>query len=141
LVIPDNTMGGLLKESPYAKWKGIVKNTHHPVRHDTFHLNIAGAVFDIDYSDWWLSLSNQSCVQKAPEGFGGILVGDVLFRRYLVLFDLRFFCTHAHVLMMAFLFTVQLTMVEHFQPPELRCLRATWLMFCVMAAGTTQRRL
>jgi hypothetical protein len=24
-------MGGLLKESPYAKWKAIVKNTHKPV--------------------------------------------------------------------------------------------------------------
>eukprot|EP00286_Rhodomonas_abbreviata_P028232 CAMPEP_0181315084 /NCGR_PEP_ID=MMETSP1101-20121128/15175_1 /TAXON_ID=46948 /ORGANISM="Rhodomonas abbreviata, Strain Caron Lab Isolate" /LENGTH=528 /DNA_ID=CAMNT_0023422245 /DNA_START=168 /DNA_END=1754 /DNA_ORIENTATION=+ len=89
LVIPDNTMNGLLKESPFGKWKKIVKKTHKPVVKDTFHLNIAGAVFDIDYDDWWLSLSNQSCIQTAPEGFGGILVGDVLFRRYLVLFDLR----------------------------------------------------
>lgn len=90
LVIPDNTMSGLLLESPYDKWKALVGgDTHHPKTKETFHLNIAGATFDISYDDWYLTLSNQSCIQRAPEGFGGILVGDVLFRRYLVLFDLR----------------------------------------------------
>eukprot|EP00282_Hemiselmis_andersenii_P034861 CAMPEP_0169453540 /NCGR_PEP_ID=MMETSP1042-20121227/14812_1 /TAXON_ID=464988 /ORGANISM="Hemiselmis andersenii, Strain CCMP1180" /LENGTH=571 /DNA_ID=CAMNT_0009565579 /DNA_START=32 /DNA_END=1747 /DNA_ORIENTATION=- len=89
LVIPDSTMNGLLKESPYDRWKGMVGDTKHPKLKSTFHLNIAGATFDIGYDDWYLTLSNQSCVQKAPPGFGGILVGDVLFRRYVVLFDLR----------------------------------------------------
>jgi hypothetical protein len=90
LVIPDSTMNGLLTESPYQKWKNLVGgNTKKPSSKDTFHLNIAGATFDIGYDDWYLKLSNQSCVQKAPTGFGGILVGDVLFRRYVVLFDLR----------------------------------------------------
>ena len=82
LVIPDSTMSGLLTESPYQKWKKMVGDTKHPSLKSTFHLNIAGATFDIGYDDWYLTLSNQSCVQKAPEGFGGILVGDVLFRRY-----------------------------------------------------------
>ncbi|EKX38660.1 hypothetical protein GUITHDRAFT_165148 [Guillardia theta CCMP2712] len=87
--MPDNTMNGLFKESPYAKWKGLVKNTHKPAVKESFYLNIAGATFEIPYDDWWLSLSNQSCVQKAPPGFGGLLIGDVLFRRFVVLFDLR----------------------------------------------------
>jgi len=89
LVIPDSTLSGLLKSSPYAKWKSMVKHTHAPVVKEDFQLNIAGSIFEISYDDWWLSISNQSCVQRAPPGFGGLLVGDVLFRRYVVLFDLR----------------------------------------------------
>mmetsp|Transcript_13271 Transcript_13271/g.30524 ORF Transcript_13271/g.30524 Transcript_13271/m.30524 type:complete len:585 (-) Transcript_13271:197-1951(-) len=89
LVMPDSTMNGLFKDSPYSKWKSIVQNTHKPAVKDNFYLNIAGATFEIPYDDWWLTLSNQSCVQKAPPGFGGLLVGDVLFRRFVVLFDLR----------------------------------------------------
>jgi len=89
LVIPDSKLSGLLKSSPYSKWKSMVKKTHSPAVKDDFHLNIAGTIFEISYDDWWLSVSNQSCVQRAPPGFGGLLVGDVLFRRYVVLFDLR----------------------------------------------------
>jgi hypothetical protein len=89
LVMPDSTLSGLLKTSPYGKWKGMVKHTHHPAVQEDFHLNIAGTIFQISYDDWWLQVSNQSCVQRAPPGFGGLLVGDVLFRRYVVLFDLR----------------------------------------------------
>ena len=89
LVMPDSTLSGLLKSSPYGKWKGMVKHTHHPAVQEDFHLNIAGTIFQISYDDWWLQVSNQSCVQRAPPGFGGLLVGDVLFRRYVVLFDLR----------------------------------------------------
>jgi hypothetical protein len=89
LVMPDSTLSGLLKGSPYGKWKSMVKNTHNPVVKEDFHLNIAGTIFEISYDDWWLQVSNQSCVQRAPPGFGGLLVGDVLFRRYVVLFDLR----------------------------------------------------
>jgi hypothetical protein len=89
LVMPDSRLSGLLKTSPYGKWKHLVKNTHAPAVKSSFHLNIAGTIFEISYDDWWLQVSNQSCVQKAPPGFQGMLVGDVLFRRYLVMFDLR----------------------------------------------------
>mmetsp|Transcript_47923 Transcript_47923/g.150321 ORF Transcript_47923/g.150321 Transcript_47923/m.150321 type:complete len:513 (+) Transcript_47923:337-1875(+) len=89
LVIPDSTMNGLVTESPYQRWKNLVKDPKNPRLRETFHINIAGAVFDLEFDDWWLGESNQSCVQRAPENFGGILIGDVFFRRYLVLFDLR----------------------------------------------------
>jgi len=62
-----------------------------PAVADDFHINIAGRVFDIPYDTWYLSDSNQSCVQQAPPGFPGLLVGDVFFRRYLVMFDLQHF--------------------------------------------------
>jgi len=91
LVMPSTTLGGILKESPFDKWKAMIKDTKNPAVKETFHLNIGGATFDIPYETWFLSLSNQSCVQKTPPGFSGILVGDVLFRRYVVMFDLTRF--------------------------------------------------
>jgi hypothetical protein len=33
----------------------------------------------------------QSCVQQTPEGFPGIILGDVLFRTHVVMFDLTLF--------------------------------------------------
>jgi hypothetical protein len=43
-----------------CQWKALVGgDTHHPKTKETFHLNIAGATFDISYDDWYLTLSNQ----------------------------------------------------------------------------------
>ncbi|KAJ1480521.1 aspartic peptidase domain-containing protein [Baffinella frigidus] len=89
LVMPDNDINGLLEGSPFAKWKALVKDTAHPVMQEPFVLNIAGRTFEIPYDTWFLADSNQSCVQPAPPGFPGLLVGDVFFRRYLVMFDLQ----------------------------------------------------
>lgn len=89
LVMPDNNINGLLTSSPFSKWKGLVKSTTHPEVQEAFVLNIAGRNFEIPYETWFLADSNQSCVQPAPPGFPGLLVGDVFFRRYLVMFDLQ----------------------------------------------------
>jgi hypothetical protein len=87
--MPDNNINGLLTSSPFSKWKGLVKSTTHPEVQEAFVLNIAGRNFEIPYETWFLADSNQSCVQPAPPGFPGLLVGDVFFRRYLVMFDLQ----------------------------------------------------
>ena len=91
LVMPDSNLNGLVKKSPFGTWKEIVKQVDTPAVKDDFHLNIAGRVFHIPFDTWYLSDSNQSCVQQAPPGFPGLLVGDVFFRRYLVMFDLEHF--------------------------------------------------
>jgi hypothetical protein len=79
------------QESPYDKWKSIVKDLSKPAVKDTFFLNIGGAILEIPPEIWFLSISNQSCIQKTPAGFNGILVGDVIFRKYVVLFDLTMY--------------------------------------------------
>lgn len=89
LVMPDSNLNGLVKASPFGTWKDIVKEVDKPAVKDDFHINIAGRVFHIPFDTWYLSDSNQSCVQQAPPGFPGLLVGDVFFRRYLVMFDLE----------------------------------------------------
>ena len=76
------------QESPYDKWKSIVKDLSKPAVKDTFFLNVGGAILEIPPEIWFLSISNQSCIQKTPAGFNGILVGDVIFRKYVVMFDL-----------------------------------------------------
>ncbi len=55
---------------------------------ETFYLDMSGIHVEIPYSVWFLSQANKACVQSTPKGFPGILVGDVLFRRYVVQFDL-----------------------------------------------------
>ena len=52
LVMPDSKLSGLLKKSPYGMWKDLVKKTHAPVVKESFHLNIAGSIFEISYDDW-----------------------------------------------------------------------------------------
>jgi len=91
LVFPDSTLNGLLHNSPYGMWKAAINDTKRPLVKHNFTLNLGGAHFEIPYDVWYLAQSNQSCVQKTPPGFSGILVGDVLFRRYLVMFDLSKF--------------------------------------------------
>jgi hypothetical protein len=89
LVIPDSDLGGKLQASPFGAWKDIVKQVDKPEKRESFFLNIAGREFEIPFDIWYLSDTNQSCVQPAPAGFPGMLVGDVFFRRYLVMFDLQ----------------------------------------------------
>jgi hypothetical protein len=89
LVMPDSDLGGKLQGSPFGNWKDIVKQVDKPETRESFFLNIAGREFEIPFDIWYLSDTNQSCVQPAPPGFPGLLVGDVFFRRYLVLFDLQ----------------------------------------------------
>ena len=89
LVMPDSDLNGKLAFSPFSTWKKEVGDVDAPSSHESFFINIAGREFEIPYHIWYLSDTNQSCVQPAPPGFPGLLVGDVFFRRYLVLFDLE----------------------------------------------------
>ncbi|EKX44705.1 hypothetical protein GUITHDRAFT_109483 [Guillardia theta CCMP2712] len=95
LVLPDAPVPGMLSNKPFTQWKHMIGgNTKAPKKHDTFHVNIAGTVYDIPFSDWYItqgSDSDQSCVQRMPGGMPMVLVGDVLFRRYVVMFDLSTF--------------------------------------------------
>lgn len=89
LVMPDSDLNGKLTKSPFSTWKSAVGDVDKPATQESFFINIAGREFEIPYHIWYLSDTNQSCVQPAPPGFPGLLVGDVFFRRYLVLFDLE----------------------------------------------------
>ena len=95
LVLPDSPVPGMLSNKPFTQWKHMIGgNTKKPSKKDTFHINIAGKVYDIPYSDWYItqgSDSDQSCIQRMPGGMPMVLVGDVLFRRYVVMFDLTAF--------------------------------------------------
>lgn len=85
LVIPDSTLGGRLdyaQETPYHYFKA------HEAAKLPFRLSIDGHWVEIPWDVWFLQDSEQTCVQKTPAMFPGILIGDVLFRKYLVQFDL-----------------------------------------------------
>ena len=88
LVMPDSNIGGVLGDSPFQKWSDLVKVVDQPALRESFWLNLGGREFEIPFDTWYLADTNQSCVQKAPPGFPGLLVGDVFFRRYVVMFDL-----------------------------------------------------
>jgi hypothetical protein len=84
LVLPDSTMSGKLSEehqTPYRAFKNLPQD-------ESFWLDIDGHWLEIPHSVWFLQASGQTCVQRTPDTFDGILLGDVLFRRYLVEFDM-----------------------------------------------------
>jgi hypothetical protein len=62
-----------------------------------FELNLGGVLLRIPYDVWYFSQINSSCVQSNDD-MTEVLVGDVLFRRYVVLFDL----TLPHQVMLGF---------------------------------------
>jgi hypothetical protein len=85
LVIPDSTLGGRLDysaETPFHYFKA------HEKEKQSFQLSIDGHWVEIPWDVWYLKDSEQTCVQRTPPMFPGILIGDVLFRKYLVQFDL-----------------------------------------------------
>ena len=88
LVMPDTNLRGHLGGSPFKKWTDIVREVDQPAVRESFFLNLGGREFEIPFSTWYLADTNQSCVQQAPPTFPGLLVGDVFFRRYVVMFDL-----------------------------------------------------
>jgi len=92
LVLPDAS-GGLLQEKPYSKWLKLIGNRHAPTSKKSFYVNIAGREFEIPYSTWFGQTgphSGSACVQRMPPAKGTpvILLGDVLFRNYVVMFDI-----------------------------------------------------
>mmetsp|Transcript_3454 Transcript_3454/g.8250 ORF Transcript_3454/g.8250 Transcript_3454/m.8250 type:complete len:549 (-) Transcript_3454:117-1763(-) len=95
LVLPDAPVPGMIANKPFSQWKHMIGgNTKKPTRKDSFFVNIAGREYEIPFSDWYItqgSDSDQSCVQRMPGGMPMVLVGDVLFRRFVVMFDLTTF--------------------------------------------------
>merc|ERR1711988_812394 len=86
LVIPDSDMEGILDTKNHPTAYGAFKNSAQ--RKESFHINLDGHWVEIPHSVWFLANSNQTCVQRTPANFPGILIGDVLFRKYLVEFDM-----------------------------------------------------
>lgn len=83
LVIPDTTLDGTLTDSPFGLF---AKNW---AEGKSFWITLNGRTFEMPFSTWFLSASNETCVQQTPSGMNGLLVGDVFFRQWLILFDMR----------------------------------------------------
>ena len=83
LVIPGDTLGGRLKNSPFDDFTNLWDED------TSFWLTVGGKTFEIPYSSWFLQETKQTCVQPAPAGMQGLLVGDVFFREYMVEFDMQ----------------------------------------------------
>jgi hypothetical protein len=47
--------------------------------------SLSGIPIEIPWDTWYLAKADKACVQKTPPMFPGVLIGDVLFRRYVVL--------------------------------------------------------
>jgi hypothetical protein len=78
---------------------------------ESFFVDLDGTEYEIPYDVWcvprpvpktfsvqfltlccrYVKAVQQSCVQQTPEGFPGIILGDVLFRTHVVMFDLTLF--------------------------------------------------
>ena len=82
LVVPDSTLNGLFLESPYTR---MMKNLQ---RGEPLYITIGEHQFKIDFHHWWLYPNEKPCIQAGPDGFQGILLGDVIFRALVVMFDL-----------------------------------------------------
>jgi hypothetical protein len=86
LVIPDGDMNGRFTDSAYALF-----HDHYDLE-NSFFVQIGDHYYEIPSSSWYLSRSKQSCVQRLPGMMDAILIGDVFFRQFLVLYGL--FCWH-----------------------------------------------
>jgi len=82
LVIPGDTLGGRLKNSPFDDFTNLWDEG------TSFWVTVGGKTFEIPYSSWFLQETKQTCVQPAPAGMQGLLIGDVFFREYMVEFDM-----------------------------------------------------
>ncbi len=82
LVIPGDTLGGRLSNSPFDDFTNLWDED------TSFWVTIGGKTFEIPYSSWFLAETKQTCVQPAPAGMQGLLIGDVFFREYMVEFDM-----------------------------------------------------
>ena len=82
LVVPDSTLSGLFIQSPYTRMM------EHLKRGEPLYITIGGHQFDIAFHHWWLYPNEQPCIQPGPDGFEGVLLGDVIFRALVVMFDL-----------------------------------------------------
>jgi len=81
-------MPGTESDGPFAKWMATVHDTKTPASHASFFVSLAGHTFEIPYNTWYINDPSvmQSCVQSGS-GFQGLILGDVLFRTHVVMFD------------------------------------------------------
>jgi len=82
LVIPGSTLDGTLNDSPFSVF------AQQWATGKSFWITINNKQFEIPFESWFLMKSNETCVQETPAGMNGLLVGDVFFRSWLVLFDM-----------------------------------------------------
>jgi hypothetical protein len=84
LILPDDTLHGLLRNRPYTDFVEARRKNGT----SSFYLDVSGIKIEIPFDVWYLAAADKACVQKTPPGFPGVLLGDVLFRRYAVEFNL-----------------------------------------------------
>jgi hypothetical protein len=84
LVLPDTTFAGRLLRPPYRLYKEL--RAKKPK--ETFYLSLGSLTIEIPWDTWYLPEAEKACVQKTPPTLPAILLGDVLFRRYVVMFNL-----------------------------------------------------
>jgi hypothetical protein len=82
LVLPADSMLGQLKNNP---WNDFEKTF---AKDKSFWLQIGDRSFKIPPHQWYLSDTDEACVQPAPASMDGLLIGDVFFREYVVEFDM-----------------------------------------------------
>jgi hypothetical protein len=86
LVLPD-TVGDRFRLSPWAQFLHARNVTG---KEPSIFITVESTTFEIPYRKWLLANTDTECVHMSPRqsGFAGIILGDVLFRRLLVVFDL-----------------------------------------------------
>jgi hypothetical protein len=69
-------------DKPFSKFESIM------TKGMSFYITIDGHLFEIPFEFWWQKVNNAPCVQPSPQGYDGILLGDVVFQSLVVEFDL-----------------------------------------------------
>ena len=83
LVIPGDNLDGKLSNAPFDDFSSLW------AKDKSFYLRIGGKLHEVPFSSWYLSRTNQTCVQPSPAGMQGLLIGDIFFRSYMVEFDME----------------------------------------------------
>lgn len=83
LVVPDDTFGGGLLASPFKTFQKHFGELDEP----TIHITIEGQTFSLPYEDYMVD--DKPCVMKMKSTPRTFLLGDVFFRRMVVMHNLN----------------------------------------------------
>lgn len=83
LVVPDDTFGGGLMVSPFKMFQKYFGDMDEP----TIHITIEGQTFSLPYDDYMVD--DKPCVMKMKSTPRTFLLGDVFFRRMVVVHNLN----------------------------------------------------
>jgi hypothetical protein len=83
LVVPDDTFGGGLLASPFKTFQKHFGDLDEP----TIHITIEGQTFSLPYDDYMVD--DKPCVMKMKSTPRTFLLGDVVFRRMVVVHNLN----------------------------------------------------